>query len=53
MTYLMMQFLGRLYGHVTLEVFGNYPLPVREPDALFDALLTDLAREIGVEGAVR
>ncbi|EHR53872.1 transcriptional regulator [Saccharomonospora marina XMU15] len=48
-TYLMMQFWARLYGHVTLEVFGNYPLPVSKPDALFDAMLADLAREIGLE----
>lgn len=48
-TYLMMQFWARLYGHVTLEVFGNYPIPVSKPDALFDAMLADLAREIGLE----
>ncbi|SFP85109.1 DNA-binding transcriptional regulator, AcrR family [Amycolatopsis arida] len=47
-TYLMIQFWARLYGHVTLEVFGNYPIPVTKPDALFDALLADLAREIGL-----
>ena len=46
-TYLMIQFWARLYGHVTLEVFGNYPIPVRNPDALFDATLADLARSIG------
>lgn len=48
-TYLMIQFWARLYGHVTLEVFGNYPIPMSEPDAVFDALLADLAREIGLE----
>lgn len=48
-TYLMMQFWARLYGHVTLEVFGNYPIPLAKPEALFDALLADLAREIGLE----
>jgi AcrR family transcriptional regulator len=47
-TYLMIQFWARLYGHVTLEVFGNYPLPVSKPDILFDAMLLDLAREIGL-----
>jgi AcrR family transcriptional regulator len=47
-TYLMIQFWARLYGHVTLEVFGNYPIPVSKPDALFDAMLADLAREIGL-----
>jgi AcrR family transcriptional regulator len=47
-TYLMIQIWARLYGHVTLEVFGNYPIPVSKPDALFDAMLADLAREIGL-----
>ncbi|PRX47690.1 TetR family transcriptional regulator [Prauserella shujinwangii] len=47
-TYLMIQFWARIYGHVTLEVFGNYPITVQKPDALFDALLADLAREIGL-----
>ncbi|KMS81753.1 TetR family transcriptional regulator, partial [Streptomyces regensis] len=47
-TYLMMQFWARLYGHVTLEVFGNYPIPIAHPDTLFEALLSDLAREIGL-----
>lgn len=46
-TYLMIQFWARLYGHVTLEVFGNYPMPVRNADALFDATLAELARTIG------
>ncbi|WP_369028664.1 TetR-like C-terminal domain-containing protein, partial [Nocardia farcinica] len=27
-TYLMIQIWARLYGHVTLEVFGNYPVPL-------------------------
>ncbi|KZM73148.1 TetR/AcrR family transcriptional regulator [Nocardia terpenica] len=47
-TYLMMTFWARLYGHVTLEVFGNYPMLVSDPDALFDATLADLARTIGL-----
>lgn len=47
-TYLMIQFWARLYGHVTLEVFGNYPIPVSKPDVLFDSTLADLAREIGL-----
>lgn len=47
-TYLMMQFWARLYGHVTLEVFGNYPIRMAKPDILFDAMLMDLAREIGL-----
>lgn len=46
--YMMIQFWARLYGHVTLEVFGNYPLSLAKPDVLFDAMLADLAREIGL-----
>lgn len=46
--YLMMTMWARLYGHVTLEVFGNYPMPVSDPDALFDAVLAELAAGIGV-----
>ncbi|MCP2279756.1 transcriptional regulator, TetR family [Nocardia amikacinitolerans] len=48
--YLMMTLWARLYGHVTLEVFGNYPMPVSDPDALFDATLADLAGSIGLAG---
>ncbi|WP_326567341.1 TetR/AcrR family transcriptional regulator [Amycolatopsis rhabdoformis] len=48
LTYLMIQFWARLYGHVTLEVFGNYPIPVSKPDILFEAILTDLARDVGL-----
>jgi len=47
-TYLMIQFWARLYGHVTLEVFGNYPIPMSKPDVLFESMLADLAREIGL-----
>ncbi|WP_308015003.1 TetR/AcrR family transcriptional regulator [Nocardia coffeae] len=46
-TYLMTTFWARIYGHVTLEVFGNYPMAVSDPDILFDATLEDLARSIG------
>lgn len=46
--YLMVQFWTRIYGHVTLEVFGNFPMRVSDPDALFGAMLTDLAREVGL-----
>lgn len=47
-TYVMIQFWARIYGHITLEVFGNYPIPMSKPDAVFDALLADLANEIGI-----
>lgn len=44
----MMTMWARLYGHVTLEVFGNYPMPVSDPEVLFDAVLADLAAGIGL-----
>ncbi|GAB2674486.1 TetR/AcrR family transcriptional regulator [Nocardia goodfellowii] len=47
-TYLMIQIWARLYGHVTLEVFGNYPIPLSHPEILFDAMLTDLGRNAGL-----
>lgn len=47
-TYLMIQIWARLYGHVTLEVFGNYPIPLANPEILFDAMLADLGRTAGL-----
>ncbi|MBF6414486.1 TetR/AcrR family transcriptional regulator [Nocardia cyriacigeorgica] len=47
-TYLMIQIWARLYGHVTLEVFGNYPVPLSNPEVLFDAMLADLGRSAGL-----
>ncbi|GAA5057913.1 TetR/AcrR family transcriptional regulator [Nocardia callitridis] len=47
-TYLMIQVWARLYGHVTLEVFGNYPIPLSNPEILFDAMLTDLGATAGL-----
>lgn len=49
-SYVMIQFWARLYGHVTLEVFGNYPIPITNPDVLFDATLADIGRSIGLVG---
>lgn len=46
-TYLMVQTWARLFGHVTLEVFGNYPIPLTTPEAMFDTMLADLARTAG------
>ncbi|WP_051133274.1 TetR/AcrR family transcriptional regulator [Nocardia paucivorans] len=46
--YLMMTLWARLYGHVTLEVFGNYPMAVSDPDELFEAVLADLVRSVGL-----
>ncbi|MFD4433449.1 TetR/AcrR family transcriptional regulator [Nocardia sp. NPDC058497] len=49
-TYLMVQIWARLFGHVTLEVFGNYPIPLADPEVMFDAMLADLARTTGFAG---
>lgn len=46
--YAMVHYWARIYGHVTLEVFGNLPMPTTNPDALFNAMLGDLAREVGL-----
>ncbi|MFI7004378.1 TetR/AcrR family transcriptional regulator [Nocardia sp. NPDC050175] len=46
--YLMIQMWARLYGHVTLEVFGNYPIPLSNPEILFDAMLLDLGQAVGL-----
>lgn len=48
MAYLMLQYWTRIYGHVALEVFGNFPMPVSEPEALFDAVLAGIGREVGL-----
>lgn len=47
--YRMVQYWTRIYGHVTLEVFGNFPMPVTKPDALFDAMLSEIAQEMGLQ----
>ncbi|WP_228002474.1 TetR/AcrR family transcriptional regulator [Nocardia australiensis] len=47
-TYLMIQIWARLYGHVTLEVFGNYPIPLSNPEILFDTMLAELGRTAGM-----
>ncbi|MCM6772190.1 TetR/AcrR family transcriptional regulator [Nocardia sp. CDC159] len=47
-SYAMIQSWARLYGHVTLEAFGNYPLTVTDADALFDATLADIGLSIGL-----
>ncbi|MFE3545084.1 TetR/AcrR family transcriptional regulator [Nocardia sp. NPDC059177] len=48
-TYLMVQTWARLFGHVTLEVFGNYPIPFASPEIMFDAMLADLAHSAGFD----
>ncbi|MDV6010998.1 TetR/AcrR family transcriptional regulator [Haloechinothrix sp. LS1_15] len=51
LSYLMVQFWTRIFGHVALEVSGNIPMPTADPDAWFDAMLTDIARTVGLDNA--
>ncbi|MFC7618402.1 TetR-like C-terminal domain-containing protein [Actinokineospora soli] len=46
--YVMLQFWVRLYGQVALEVFGQFPFPVSDAEPLFESMLTDLLREVGL-----
>jgi AcrR family transcriptional regulator len=46
--FVMLQFWVRLYGQVALEVFGQFPFPVGDPEPLFESMLTDLLREAGL-----
>ncbi|WP_436492983.1 TetR/AcrR family transcriptional regulator [Actinokineospora sp. HUAS TT18] len=45
--YAMLQFWARLYGQVALEVFGQFPFPVRDTEPVFEAMLRDLVDEFG------
>lgn len=47
--FVMLQFWVRLYGQVALEVFGQFPFPVADPEPLFESMLTDLLREAGLD----
>ena len=49
-SYAMLQFWVRLYGQVTLEVFGRFPLAVSDPELLFEKMLSDLAADLGING---
>ncbi|UVS82688.1 TetR/AcrR family transcriptional regulator [Actinokineospora sp. UTMC 2448] len=46
--YVMLQAWVRLYGQVALEVFGQFPFPVTDPEPLFESMLADLLREVGL-----
>lgn len=46
--YTMLRFWVRLYGQVALEVFGRVPYPVSDPEALFEAMIAELAAEVGL-----
>lgn len=47
--YVMLQFWVRLYGQITLEVFGRFPLALSNPERLFDTMLADLAADVGLK----
>lgn len=47
-SYAMLQVWVRLYGQVTLEVFGRFPLAVSDPAVLFDKMLADLVADLGL-----
>jgi AcrR family transcriptional regulator len=47
-SYAMLQVWVRLYGQVTLEVFGRFPLAVSDPAVLFDRMLADLVADLGL-----
>lgn len=46
--YTMLRFWVRLYGQVALEVFGRFPYPVSDPEALFEAMIVELTTEVGL-----
>jgi AcrR family transcriptional regulator len=46
--YAMLRFWVRLYGQVALEVFGRFPYPVSDPEALFEVMIVELATEVGL-----
>lgn len=48
MAYALLQFWVRLYGQVALEVFGQVPFPVLDAEPLFESMLADLTREVGL-----
>jgi AcrR family transcriptional regulator len=46
--YAILRFWVRLYGQVTLEVFGRFPFAVANPEQLFEAMLADLVQQVGL-----
>ncbi|SDI58109.1 DNA-binding transcriptional regulator, AcrR family [Actinokineospora alba] len=46
--YVMLRFWVRLYGQVALEVFGQFPFPVTDAEPIFESMLADLVREVGL-----
>lgn len=46
--YIMLRFWVRLYGQVALEVFGRLPFRMSDPEPMFETMIVELAREVGL-----
>jgi AcrR family transcriptional regulator len=46
--YAILRFWVRLYGQVALEVFGQFPFAVSDPEPLFEVMLAELATDVGL-----
>lgn len=46
--YFLLRWWVRMYGHVALEVFGRFPFDLSHADRLFESMLGELAREVGL-----
>lgn len=46
--YSILQFWVRLYGLIALEVFGQFPFAVSNPEPLFEVMLAELTSDIGL-----
>lgn len=46
LAHFMLQFWTRIYGHVTLEVFGTFPVPEPFSEMLFEGMLTELIDQV-------
>lgn len=47
--YVILRFWVRLYGLIALEVFGQFPFAVSNPEPLFEVMLTELTSDSGIE----
>jgi AcrR family transcriptional regulator len=48
--HVILQFWVRLYGLIALEVFGQFPFAVSNPEPLFELMLAELAEDVGLLG---
>ncbi|MDQ3579159.1 MAG: TetR/AcrR family transcriptional regulator [Actinomycetota bacterium] len=46
--YVILQFWVRLYGQVALEVFGQFPFEVSDSAPLFESMLAERVRDVGL-----